>query len=1308
MIWKISLFLFISVASVWGAPSFDPNLKKDYLMCEVCHVIVRDLQILVAENNTQAKAEGVLTDICNRLTANADTCLAFVKDNIGKVFSKLSDGLDPEQICISLKVCPSLENDFLTKVLPAPISNDVLPAPASYDVLSVSNDVIPNEINEITQDVGANPIECELCKLVVSYVEKRLLNNKSEDAINATLEEICNELPGQLGALCQKFEPLLLKALVDEFSAEKACKAIKVCTAEDAFIVHEHVLSCKDCKEIMEGLAGETGIQVCLQMAGICGKSKTHIHHELTNSVEPENFEEPSGVAECTLCKFVMREVDNILSANKSEAAVNASLQQICNSLPDQLQGLCQQFAPILLIAIKNGLDPNMACTTIKLCNNEDAYDMVEKIEFDYDLVQKEALEKYEKEEENNAKASIGCTLCKFIIQEIDHFIVTNESSAAINATVYNLCSKLPAPLDKLCYGYAPVIVQDVVSGFDPELTCEKVKLCTNDSIAMTKDFPSSNIEEVMIKAGPECAICKLIVQEIDSFIAKNETASQINATVYAFCGKLPGALTSLCMTYAPIIVNDVVLGFDPEKTCEKVKLCTNDSITLSPKSEAKKIEKKIKEKVEAGPECAICKLIVQEIDSFIAKNETAGQINATVYAFCDKLPGALTSLCKTYAPIIVNDVVLGFDPEKTCEKVKLCTNDSISWSPKFGPKKIEKMITEKVEASPGCTLCKFIVQAVSNYTTQNQSAAAINASVYQVCNELPALLKNLCQTYAPIIINDITAGFDPEQTCEKVQLCKNGSLSDESITLESIKELENVKASIGCTLCKFLIQEIDNFIVQNQSSAAINASVYNLCSKLPAPLDKLCYGYAPVIVQDVVSGFDPKQTCDKFKLCTNGSLSYQVSQLEFTKDFKNLKDGPECAICKLLVQEIDSYIVQNKSSAEINATVYEFCNKLPAPLNSMCTQYAPMIVKDVTLGFDPEQTCEKVQLCTNGSFVQPFFEEVKPKELIEEKVEADAKCELCEFVVQLLDQYLASNKTTAAVNSSVMQICNLLPGSLKGQCILFAPQVVTIVTSGVAPENACKQAKFCPAVNGPFFQKEITELSCGHCHGIVEFLLPQKYNPEFGNLICKAACPVARRRRSVDETPQKFLEFMKAAKMTKTWRCDLCEWIIEAINAYVQTNVTEQSLEDYMNDICHFMPEPFKDECMKSVPEIIQELSHGFDENVLCQHYIPDECNGSFVAAVDKPVVAFFDDQKKDKDTQCEICKEIIKYIDGNLNHDKNEVKMYVDDVCERLPSPTKKACKSFAAAEMEEILLKIINKILSPEDVCHMITVC
>ncbi|CAG2248440.1 Kinesin-associated protein 3 [Mytilus edulis] len=407
----------------------------------------------------------------------------------------------------------------------------------------------------------------------------------------------------------------------------------------------------------------------------------------------------------------------------------------------------------------------------------------------------------------------------------------------------------------------------------------------------------------------------------------------------------------------------------------------------------------------------------------------------------------------------------------------------------------------------------------------------------------------------------------------------------------------EILKASIGCTLCKFLIQEIDNFIVQNQSSAAINASVYNLCSKLPAPLDKLCYGYAPVIVQDVVSGFDPKQTCDKFKLCTNGSLSYQNSQLEFTEDFKDLKDGPECAICKLLVQEIDSYIVQNKSAAEINATVYEFCNKLPAPLNSMCTQYAPMIVKDVTLGFDPEQTCEKVQLCTNGSFVQPFFEEVKPKELIEEKVEADAKCELCEFVVQLLDQYLASNKTTAAVNSSVMQICNLLPGSLKGQCILFAPQVVTMVTSGVAPENACKQAKFCPAVNGPFFQKEITELSCGQCHGIVEFLLPQKYNPEFGNLICKAACPVARRRRSVDETPQIFLEFMKAAKMA-------------ASSSEIRKAYRKLSLQLHPDKNKDPDAEAQFRQCMKSVPEIIKELSHGFDEDVLCQHYIPDECN--------------------------------------------------------------------------------------------------
>jgi len=45
-----------------------------------------------------------------------------------------------------------------------------------------------------------------------------------------------------------------------------------------------------------------------------------------------------------------------------------------------------------------------------------------------------------------------------------------------------------------------------------------------------------------------------------------------------------------------------------------------------------------------------------------------------------------------------------------------------------------------------------------------------------------------------------------------------------------------------------------------------------------------------------------------------------------------------------------------------------------------------------------------------------------------------------------------------------------------------------------------------------------------------------------------------------------------------QTWRCDLCEFIIKAINTYLETNSTEQSLEDYMKDICNFMPEPFKD----------------------------------------------------------------------------------------------------------------------------------
>jgi hypothetical protein len=44
----------------------------------------------------------------------------------------------------------------------------------------------------------------------------------------------------------------------------------------------------------------------------------------------------------------------------------------------------------------------------------------------------------------------------------------------------------------------------------------------------------------------------------------------------------------------------------------------------------------------------------------------------------------------------------------------------------------------------PACDLCELIVQTVDTYLKNNKSEAAINATVYKLCNSLPASLKDL------------------------------------------------------------------------------------------------------------------------------------------------------------------------------------------------------------------------------------------------------------------------------------------------------------------------------------------------------------------------------------------------------------------------------------------------------------------------------------------------------------------------------------------------------------------------------------
>uniref|UniRef100_A0A1I8AVE5 Saposin B-type domain-containing protein n=1 Tax=Steinernema glaseri TaxID=37863 RepID=A0A1I8AVE5_9BILA len=81
-------------------------------------------------------------------------------------------------------------------------------------------------------------MECFMCRLIVSTVEKKLASD--EGGINQNGDKLCNEITGGnavLDPICKKildgFLDQIIDGLKDGQTADDICKKIKMCTADN-------------------------------------------------------------------------------------------------------------------------------------------------------------------------------------------------------------------------------------------------------------------------------------------------------------------------------------------------------------------------------------------------------------------------------------------------------------------------------------------------------------------------------------------------------------------------------------------------------------------------------------------------------------------------------------------------------------------------------------------------------------------------------------------------------------------------------------------------------------------------------------------------------------------------------------------------------------------------------------------------------------------------------------------------------------------------------------------------------------------
>jgi hypothetical protein len=129
---------------------------------------------MLFKKKLKAEVDKLLDYVCNNIMPSTvrQECVAFVNQYGPAVIQFLLSEINPNKICVQIKVCSS--------------SNVIAPL---------------NIINSVHSDV-----ECSVCIFVATAVEGLVKQNKTEEEIKYLAEKICNIFSGSLQAqVCLNF-----------------------------------------------------------------------------------------------------------------------------------------------------------------------------------------------------------------------------------------------------------------------------------------------------------------------------------------------------------------------------------------------------------------------------------------------------------------------------------------------------------------------------------------------------------------------------------------------------------------------------------------------------------------------------------------------------------------------------------------------------------------------------------------------------------------------------------------------------------------------------------------------------------------------------------------------------------------------------------------------------------------------------------------------------------------------------------------------------------------------------------------------
>ncbi|EGG24430.1 saposin A [Cavenderia fasciculata] len=395
--------------------------------------------------------------------------------------------------------------------------------------------------------------------------------------------------------------------------------------------------------------------------------------------------------------------------------------------------------------------------------------------------------------------------------------------------------------------------------------------------------------------------------------------------------------------------------------------------------------------------------------------------------------------------------------------------------------------------------------------------------------------------------------------------------------------------------------------------------------------------------------------------------------------------DALECSVCTYVLSYVEDFVQQNKTLAEIETGLDIACAVLPKTWKDDCDvivdSYAPLMVKMLINKENPQTICGQVKLCNTSSVVEAeakhFYKLVRQNKVAEAKVAASGlECDLCGYIVNYVETYVANNATESQILQFLDKDCNILRNSewvSECQTLVndYAPLIIQYLENKEPAATVCSQIKLCPT-NGN-----------------------------------KSGKPCAEKKQ----------------KALGNEECAVCTFVVSYAEQLLADNKTLGPIETFLEAECDkFLPK-YASTCNAAIsnylPEIIQYLENGQTPAQVCQEikfctapsakatefkYVKE--NKMRHHAIKKATIT-----KKAVDaTFCSACEivvqQAVRYLGNNATD--QEVLAFIENDCTFFRNQQfVQECQTFVTNEGETVIKYIISN-PNPETTCTDLHFC